>query len=79
MQGIYLSDIGINNDVIRVKTGSYWYCLTRIRVVVSQICQAILDQDYSLGLGLRPHIITYFQGTFHLSRDNAVSQGIFSA
>ena len=47
MQRILLFDIGINNDVIGVKTSSYWYCLTRIRVAASQIYQGILYQDYS--------------------------------
>ena len=45
-QMICLLNIGINNDVTGVKTSSYWYCLTRIRVAASQICQDILYQDY---------------------------------
>ncbi len=39
--------IGINNDVIGVKTSSDWYSLTRIRVAALQICQDILYHDYT--------------------------------
>ncbi len=34
--------------ILGIKTSGYWYCLTRIRVAASQICQDILYHDYRL-------------------------------